>query len=312
MRLLPILLLTLAATSNAQTFTPEMPASVPAVHGEVQQPFTIHYIDVKIGDGALAAPGKLYKVHYTGWLRDGTKFDSSRDRNEPLTFVQGQRQVIAGWETGFEGMHVGGQRRLFIPYQLAYGEKGQGSVIGPKAELIFDVELLDVTDPPALAVAVDVLAPLNDMEKQIDALLKAVPDGKLDWRPGPGVRSFRETFLHIAAANQLILSIATTQPKDDALKALTDASAAAEHAQANKEEILQRLTDSFAAVRKSLDNARPGGMARAAEFFGTPTTRRGVYTFLDTHVAELLGQLIAYSRVNGIVPPWSVPAPIAK
>jgi uncharacterized damage-inducible protein DinB len=298
---------TLAAALTAQTFTPQMPASVPEIHGTVTEPFVMRYIDVRIGDGAPAAAGKQYKVHYTGWLRDGTKFDSSRDRGEPLTFVQGQRQVIAGWETGFEGMRVGGQRRLFIPYQLAYGEKGQGRVIGPKAELIFDVELLDVNEPTALAVAVDVLAPLNEMESQLTSLLKAVPDAKLDWRPGPGVRSFREVFLHIAAANQLILSIATTQPKDEAMKKLIDDAGAAEHRPAGKEEILKLLTDSFAAIRKTLDTARAGGLAREAEFFGTPTTRRGVYTFLDTHIAEHLGQMIAYARVNGIVPHWSMP-----
>jgi len=307
MRLLTAFLFTLTAAVQAQTFTPQTPASIPEVHGAVTEPFTLRYIDVKIGDGALAAPGKQYKVHYTGWLRDGTKFDSSRGR-DPLTFVQGRRQLIAGWDAGFEGMRVGGQRRLFIPYQLGYGENGQGRMIPPRAELIFDVELLDVSEP-ALAVAVDVLAPLNQMEAQVASLLKAVPDDKLDWRPDPGVRSFREVFLHIAAANQLILSIAATQPKGDALKKLIDASAAAEHATATKEEMLQRLTESFAAIRKSLENARVGVLSSNAEFFGTPTTHRGVYTFLDTHVAEHLGQLIAYSRVNGIVPPWSMPAP---
>jgi uncharacterized damage-inducible protein DinB len=305
-----VAILALAGILIAQTpnFTPRMPDSVPAVQGAVAEPFVMRYIDVKVGDGAPAAAGKLYKVHYTGWLRDGTKFDSSRDRGEPLTFVQGQRQVIAGWETGFEGMRIGGQRRLFIPYQLGYGEKGSGRVIGPKAELIFDVELLDVSEPPALAVAVDLLAPLNEMEKQVTSLFSAVPDSKLDWRPGPGVRSFREVALHIAAANQLILGIANTQPKGDAMKKLLDDAGATEHRSLSREEILALLTESFAAIRKSLDSARPGPLAREAEFFGTPTTRRGVFTFLDTHIAEHLGQMIAYARVNGITPPWSQPA----
>lgn len=296
-----------AAAQAPQTFSTQMPASVPAVQGPVTEQFALRWIDVKAGDGAPATPGKLYKVHYTGWLRDGTKFDSSRDR-EPFTFVQGQRQVIAGWEAGFEGMRVGGQRRLFLPYQLAYGEKGQGNTIGPKAELIFDVELLDVTEPPAVAVAVDVLVPLKEMEDQVQSLLKAVPDDKLDWRPGPGVRSFREVFLHIAAGNKLILAIATSQPKGDDLKKLIGEAQGAEHATGGKDAIAQALTDSFAAVRKSLESARAGALAREAEFFGTPTTRRGVYTHLDTHIAEHLGQLIAYSRVNGIVPPWSMPS----
>jgi peptidylprolyl isomerase len=91
-------------------------------------------------------------VHYTGWLTDGKKFDSSRDTTangtprEPLSFPQGSREVIAGWDLGFEGMRVGGQRRLFIPSQLAYGEVGIPSVIPPRAELIFDVELMAVAD----------------------------------------------------------------------------------------------------------------------------------------------------------------------
>jgi peptidylprolyl isomerase len=86
-------------------------------------------------------------VHYTGWTADGKKFDSSLDHNEPITFQQGKHRVIVGWDTGFEGMRVGGKRRLFIPYQLAYGEKGRGP-IPPKSELIFDIELLNVRDTP--------------------------------------------------------------------------------------------------------------------------------------------------------------------
>src|SRR6266849_2556453 len=136
-----------------QAFDPKLPANVPELAGAVIENLTMHYIDVTSGNGVAAAAGKQYTVHYTGWLRNGTKFDSSVDRKEPFKFVQGRRHVIAGWEVGFEGMKVGGKRRLFIPYQLAYGELGQGS-IPPKAELIFDVELMDVQDaPPAEAAA---------------------------------------------------------------------------------------------------------------------------------------------------------------
>ena len=109
----------------------------------------MRYQDIAEGTGALAAPGKVYVVHYTGWLRDGRKFDSSRDRNEPLRFEQGRRRVIPGWDAGFEGMRVGGRRRLLIPYQLAYGIPGRSPTIPPCAELIFDVELLGVEEPPA-------------------------------------------------------------------------------------------------------------------------------------------------------------------
>jgi len=125
----------------------KLAASIPAAPGQMRTQYTMHYVDVAIGTGKLAEAGKVFSVHYTGWLLDGTKFDSSRDKEKPLSFEQGKRKVIPGWDAGFEGMRVGGKRRLFIPYQLAYGEKGR-SKIPPKAELIFDVELMDVTDPP--------------------------------------------------------------------------------------------------------------------------------------------------------------------
>jgi peptidylprolyl isomerase len=125
----------------------KLAASIPPAPGQIHKQYTMRYADVAIGTGKLAEAGKVFSVHYTGWLLDGTKFDSSRDKNKPLSFEQGKRKVIPGWDAGFEGMRVGGKRRLFIPYQLAYGEKGRGK-IPPKAELIFDVELMDVTDPP--------------------------------------------------------------------------------------------------------------------------------------------------------------------
>ncbi|MDE1162572.1 MAG: FKBP-type peptidyl-prolyl cis-trans isomerase [Acidobacteriaceae bacterium] len=112
------------------------------------KPLTISlvYVDTKVGTGELAKPGKWYTVHYTGYLPDGTKFDSSVDRGEPISFPYGQHRVIQGWDTGFEGMHVGGKRRLFVPYQLAYGEQGHPPVIPAKSELIFDVELVAQSD----------------------------------------------------------------------------------------------------------------------------------------------------------------------
>jgi peptidylprolyl isomerase len=125
--------------------------------------FSLDYVDTKIGTGELAAPHKWYMIHYTGYLTDGTKFDSSVDRGEPLPVAIGQHQVIPGWDTGFDGMRVGGKRRLFIPYQLAYGANGKPGPAGkqgipPKAELIFDVELISQSDerpapktPPAPA-----------------------------------------------------------------------------------------------------------------------------------------------------------------
>ena len=107
--------------------------------------FSLIYVDTKIGTGPLAMPHKFYTIHYTGYLTDGTKFDSSVDRGEPLTIEYGEHQVIPGWDTGFDGMHIGGKRRLFIPYQLAYGASARGP-IPARSELIFDVELLSQSD----------------------------------------------------------------------------------------------------------------------------------------------------------------------
>ncbi len=100
--------------------------------------------DVTIGEGALAEPGQTVSVHYTGWLRDGTKFDSSVDRGQPFQFLLGGGQVIKGWDRGVAGMKVGGKRRLVIPPDLGYGARGAGGVIPPNATLVFDVELLGV------------------------------------------------------------------------------------------------------------------------------------------------------------------------
>jgi FKBP-type peptidyl-prolyl cis-trans isomerase len=100
--------------------------------------------DVTVGTGAEATPGRRVRVHYTGTLMEGTKFDSSRDRNEPYEFVLGRREVIAGWDEGVKGMKVGGVRRLTVPSRMAYRAESPGAGIPPNAALKFDIELLGV------------------------------------------------------------------------------------------------------------------------------------------------------------------------
>ena len=100
--------------------------------------------DLQVGEGQEAQSGKKVSVHYTGWLTDGKKFDSSVDRGTPFQFTLGARQVIQGWDQGVLGMKVGGKRKLTIPPTLAYGERGAGGVIPPNATLVFEVELIEV------------------------------------------------------------------------------------------------------------------------------------------------------------------------
>jgi peptidylprolyl isomerase len=163
-----------ATSSTAGRMT--LPPGVPPVHAIVKTAFCLRYQDIRIGTGAEAEPNKEYKVHYTGWLAaTGHKFDSSYDHKtpvigadgkpeldadgkpkmnegKPITFMQGFGRVIPGFDQGFTGMKVGGKRRLFIPWQLAYGARGRPGPnadnpgIPPKADLIFDVELVDVSE----------------------------------------------------------------------------------------------------------------------------------------------------------------------
>jgi peptidylprolyl isomerase len=157
----------------------KLPPGVPPARGLVKTAFSLRYQDIKIGTGSEAEPNEIYKVLYTGWLAaDGHKFDSSEDHRmpvmgpdgkpvmgpdgkpklgdpQPLTFPQGFGRLIPGFDQGFTGMKVGGKRRLFIPWQLAYGARGVPTRdpahpgIPPKSDLIFDIELVDVTDMPA-------------------------------------------------------------------------------------------------------------------------------------------------------------------
>lgn len=102
------------------------------------------WVELREGTGVSPSPGQTVSVHYTGWLENGTKFDSSLDRGQPLEFPVGRGRVIRGWDEGVGSMKVGGKRKLIIPAALGYGDRGAGGVIPPGATLIFEVELLGV------------------------------------------------------------------------------------------------------------------------------------------------------------------------
>jgi FKBP-type peptidyl-prolyl cis-trans isomerase FkpA len=145
--LLSVLLLA-AVACRGESSTPDLPEGTPMADSGISQ---LQMVDTKTGDGAEARPGRVVRVHYTGWLYDaskgdkrGTKFDSSKDRNEPFEFPLGGGQVIPGWDKGFAGMKVGGTRVLTIPPDMGYGARGAGGVIPGNATLVFEVELLEV------------------------------------------------------------------------------------------------------------------------------------------------------------------------
>ena len=133
---------TATAANPATTATTSQPAATEAQPEVVTG--TLKITDVKKGTGAEAVEGKKVTVHYPGTLENGTKFDSSRDRGSPFPFVLGSGMVIAGWEQGVKGMKVGGQRKLVIPPNLAYGNRSVGGVIPPNSTLLFEIELLKV------------------------------------------------------------------------------------------------------------------------------------------------------------------------
>jgi FKBP-type peptidyl-prolyl cis-trans isomerase len=148
MKTLVLAIVALAISGFAQTATTE---KKPAASGptKVTGPSTktasgLEYWDIKVGTGPVAKSGQHVKVHYTGWLTNGKKFDSSVGAGKPFEFMLGASQVIKGWDEGVAGMKVGGQRQLRIPPDLAYGPAGHPPQIPPSSTLVFDVQLIEV------------------------------------------------------------------------------------------------------------------------------------------------------------------------
>ncbi len=140
------LLLTAACADPQNGKSAQAPAETTQTEAEgteTSTPTGLKYVDLKVGEGAEAVPGKVVTVHYTGVLENGTKFDSSLDRQEPFTFRLGAQEVIDGWDQGIAGMKVGGKRKLTIPPDLGYGDQGSGA-IPPGSTLIFEVQLLGI------------------------------------------------------------------------------------------------------------------------------------------------------------------------
>lgn len=231
-------------------------AQIPPVDGQPTDFIRMRYIDLKAGDGPAAQPTQKFTVHYTGWLTDGKKFDSSVDRKEPFIFIQGRRQVIAGWDAGFEGMKVGGKRRLFIPYQMAYGEKGRGE-IPPKAELIFDVELLGVENVMPQPPAQDFLNSIDDLAARLRS--KADPKA-LD-------QAARLIALYTWAAKEIPSSDLFARHAADATSVAFD--------------------ESLAALNAQLTPLRGAALDREIKIAGRSATVRGYYITLVQQLATL-------------------------
>jgi FKBP-type peptidyl-prolyl cis-trans isomerase len=134
---------TTTATESGMSATAKTEAPA-AASKEITLPSGLKYEELTVGTGAEATSGKQVSIHYTGWLTNGTKFDSSLDRGQPLEFTLGAGQMIPGFDAGVAGMKVGGKRKLTIPPDLAYGAAGRPPVIPPSSTLIFDVQLVDV------------------------------------------------------------------------------------------------------------------------------------------------------------------------
>ena len=139
-----------SVVSETETPTPSTSPAENKMEGNwIKLPSGLEYQDVVVGTGTEAKNGNMVAAHYTGTLANGKKFDSSYDRGQPFAFILGGGMVIKGWDLGLLGMKVGGKRKLIIPSELGYGQRGSGDTIPPDATLFFDIELVDVQTPQA-------------------------------------------------------------------------------------------------------------------------------------------------------------------
>lgn len=193
--------------------TPMLAAAGPGVSPKIEE--------LKLGDGVIATPYSKVKVHYTGWLMNGKKFDSSIGRGEPLEFTLATRQVIAGWDMGVEGMRVGGKRMLIIPPELAYGKAGAGADIPPDSTLKFEVELVGVTPPGFSSVKNTALkallkrgVPIVDLRRAEEWKQTGVIEGShmITAINGNGqfLRSFVDDLKNVAGPNDEVILICRT------------------------------------------------------------------------------------------------------
>lgn len=143
-RLMSVGLVTAILFISTSVVAEDMTGVKGATGQAVTMPSGLQYLDLVLGEGRTAEAGDTATVHYTGWLENGTKFDSSLDRKEPFSFRIGSGMVIKGWDEGVTSMKKGGKRKLIIPPHLGYGKRGAGKVIPPDATLVFEVELLDL------------------------------------------------------------------------------------------------------------------------------------------------------------------------
>ena len=148
----------------------------------------------------------------------------------------------------------------------------------------------------------------NDAEAKVVSLAKAMPAGKYSWRPGPGVRSVSEVYIHIANGNRLLLGMTNGMPPREEFMKLVGSNEQREKTITDKAKVVDDLEASFKEVHNALDAARDAQLSKSIKVFGGETTPRGVYMIVANHVSEHMGQSIAYARMNGIVPPWSRPA----